>query len=82
MTYEENLRKTAEWFSDLWLNTPYEKVRGPYRKDIKQAAEYCLKKQSEAYSVAYNQVMQNEISLSWNDQAEIEAHLKQLGLIP
>lgn len=76
MTYEENLRNTAEE-----LQEHYNKTRNPFNlsdnlipfRVFEECAAYCLKKQAEAYSMGFFD--------GCGDSAR-DTDLQELGLIP
>lgn len=79
MTYEENLRKTAEEIArhthpDGWDSGFSEK--GLVVRYL-PAAEYCLKKQADAYREAIGSFYDGDPNLKI-----LEAKLKAIGLIP
>lgn len=100
MTYEENLRKTAEEISMAQYKKNFEELAkgSPFSQGSKfdpenqfakpaiksiaatliPAAEYCLKKQAEAYRMG---ILMYGGSAAHTEN-EINAELKQLGLIP
>lgn len=80
MTYEENLRKTAEEITEAHRHL----VNGGYSIEcaIALISEYCLKKQAEAYLKGF--IATNILRKGFDNENDplIKHALKQLGLIP
>lgn len=73
MTYEENLRKTAEEISVVIFNCQYSGMTTNSKQECTELAAYCLKKQAEAYSMGFFD--------GCGDSAR-DTDLQELGLIP
>lgn len=75
MTYEENLINTA---TDLMFKLKFKSTPQQFDFPSIQVAEYCLKKQAEAYRMG---ILMYGGSAK-HPECEINSELKQLGLIP